>query len=298
VIVPVAFEAHHVDHLRPVLDLIPHGPPGDVALVASYGALVKARRMKYRRFILAQHGAGQSYAGDPRGANHPGYPGGVDNHDVGLFLAPNEHAANRWRKAYPKAAVAMVGCPKLDTLPRRESGPGPVACVSFHWDQHKVPESMSALADFGKQLPALAERFTLIGHNHPKNRAAPALYRHHGIEWVPSFAEVCRRADVYVCDNSSTIFEFASTNRPVVVMNAARYRKNVDHGLRFWSAADVGIQAEPSDDLGDVVQRALDEDWAVRREAALNIVYGLRTNGAQAAATAITDWLGSLAAAA
>ena len=47
-------------------------------------------------------------------------PGGDDNDDVGLFLVPNEHAANRWRERYPSASVEVVGCPRLDALPRAE----------------------------------------------------------------------------------------------------------------------------------------------------------------------------------
>lgn len=302
-IVPLAFEPHHRDHLDPIVACLPSvsevfSSPEDVALVPSYGALIRARRSRFRRFILTQHGAGQSYGGERRTAAQPGYPGGKDNGGVGLFLVPNEHAASRWRAAYPKAEVAVVGCPKLDTLPRRDPGPGPTIAVSFHWAAHFSPEAGSAFSHFWPAIPELAKRFHVIGHGHPLRRDLAGFYQKHGIEYVKTFAEVCRRADVYVCDNSSTIFEFASTSRPVVLLNSPAYRRSVNHGLRFWDAADVGVQVGPDDDLGDAVQRALDEDWTARREAALSIVYGLRTNGAQAAATAIVDWLGLAAVAA
>jgi hypothetical protein len=110
---------------------------------------------------------------------------------------------------------------------------------------------------------------------------------------VPDFADVCRRADVYVCDNSSTLYEFASTGRPVVVLNSPQYRGTVNHGLRFWDAAHVGLHAWPGDNLGDVVERALQDPPKARedREDALDIVYAYRTGGAQRAADAIVRWV-------
>jgi UDP-N-acetylglucosamine:LPS N-acetylglucosamine transferase len=116
-------------------------------------------------------------------------------------------------------------------------------------------------------------------------------YRAAGIEFVRDFDEVCRRADVYVCDNSSTLFEFASTGRPVVVMNDVSWRRNVHHGLRFWDAAHVGVNVDRADGLVDAVALAL-EDRAEQRAArsdALDIVYVYRT-GAAAGAAAIGAW--------
>jgi len=301
VIVPVAFEAHHFDHLAPVLALLPHGKqfrnPDDVALVASYGALIRARRAKFRRFILAQHGAGQSYAGEARTAHQPGYPGGKDNADVGLFLVPNEHAAKRWRATYPKAAVAVVGCPKLDALPTRVPGPGPVIALSFHWAAHFSPEAGSAFADFAAAIPRLQQLgYHIIGHGHPLRQDLPSFYRRHGIEYVKAFTDVCRRADVYVCDNSSTIFEFAATGRPVVLLNSPRYRRNIPHGLRFWDAAPVGVQCDSAAALPAAIAEALQDGREAQREAALDIVYAYRTGAAQRAADAVLDWAGQLQA--
>jgi DNA-binding transcriptional LysR family regulator len=280
---------HFEDHLRPIADLLPDMP--DVALVASYGDLRRARRSRFRRIVLAQHGAGQSYSN-----TNPHYPGGSDNGDVGLFLAPNEYAANRWRQAYPRAAVEVVGSPRLDSLPVRE--PGPVtACVSFHWDGYLCPETRSALPHYRNVLGELSRSVNLIGHGHPRTNLGP-MYRKLGIEFVPSFDEVCRRADVYVCDNSSTIFEFAATGRPVVLLNSPAWRRDVNHGLRFWDAAHVGINVDEPGQLVGSVLEALQDDHHADREDALNLVYQPRTNAAASAATAVTDWLASNAAAA
>ena len=276
---------------------LPDPGPGPVALVASYGDIKIGRRMGYRRFAFLEHGAGQSYGGDRRHRAHGSYAGGEDREDVGLFLVPNDHAAGRWRRAYPDARIETVGCPKLEDLPPRSLdpvAPSPVVAIGFHWDCHIVPETRSAYGHFRTAIPELARRFALIGHGHP--RAAdwlPRVYRNAGVEWVPDFEEVSRRADLYVCDNSSTLFEFAATGRPVVVLNAPWYRRNVEHGLRFWQAATVGIQVDDPRELVAAAALALEDPAPVRdaREEALRLVYTFRYGAAERAAEAIAGWL-------
>jgi hypothetical protein len=302
-IVPIAAKPHHRAHIAPVARLLGidalHMPraiagPDDVALIASYGDLKSAKRGGFRRIILMQHGAGQSYGGDRRTARHPCYAGGDFNDEVGLFLVPNEHAANRWRERYPNADVAVVGCPRLDALPQRSKATtvdqaSPVVAVSFHWDGYACPEWRSAFAWYRSAVRELAQEVTVLGHSHPNRRDLQAFYRGAGIEYVPDFDDVLRRADVYACDNSSTLFEFASTGRPVIVLNAPWYREEAQHGLRFWRAASVGVNVwEPAQ-----LRPALDiaED-AVMREWALDQVYAYRTGAAQRAADAIAAWAG------
>jgi hypothetical protein len=287
----IAAEALRVDMHRPAA-----GDPARRALVASYGDIKKGRRLGYGAFAFLEHGIGQSYNGDHHSRHHPSYAGGMDRADCELFLVPNETAAAAWRVAYPRATVAIVGSPRLDALPRREPGPGPVVAVSFHVSFSFSPETKSAYGHYRLTLPELAQRYQVIGHSHP--RWADTMvreYRRLGIEFVPDFAAVCRRADVYVCDNSSTLYEFASTGRPVVVLNAPGYRRDVDHGLRFWEAADVGVQVDEPGALIAGINEALADpvERKVARETALAVVYGLRTNGAAAAATAINDWMAS-----
>lgn len=299
-IVTITTRQQYADHLAPILALLDLDVPGpDIALVASHLDLVAARR-RFTRFILAQHGAGQSYGGDPRAARIDSYPGGDDNGDVGLFLAPNEHAANRWRTRYPSAAVRVVGSPRLEALPAREQSPATrtiqaagdsqTICISFHWQGRTCAEAHSAYGEYAPVLKDLSRRFDLIGHCHPLRRDVPKFWRSIGVEYVPSFDDVCRRADLYVCDNSSTIFEFASTGRPVVLLNSKRYRRNVDHGLRFWDAAGVGLQIDRPEDLADGIIDALEHDDPDAREAALSLVYPIRSGAAQLAADAIREW--------
>jgi hypothetical protein len=287
-VIVIASREHYADHLAPIAA---RTTDVDAVLVASYGDLVKARATGHPRIVLAQHGAGQSYSDD-----HPHYPGGRDNGDVGLFLAPNDHSARRWRDAYPDAAVEVVGSPRLDDLPAREPGPLTVA-VTFHWNSFHTPgkgmtEGRSAFPWFREALQDVAAAFPTIGHGHPKARELPRFWKSIGVEYVPTFDEVCRRADVLVFDNTSAGFEFAATGRPVVVMNSPLYRRDVSHGLRFWDAADVGVQVDHAPDLLPAIRRALEhrpEDIAAREDA-LESVYTFRGGAADRAASVIREW--------
>jgi CDP-glycerol glycerophosphotransferase (TagB/SpsB family) len=144
----------------------------------------------------------------------------------------------------------------------------------------------------------LAARYTVIGHGHPRAMADLApWYRRAGIEVVADFADVCRRADLLAFDNSSVGFEFASTGRPVVLLDPYHYRRGVHHGLRFWDAVPglvcqdrAGVPDAVS--LTTVVERALEDPPEAReaREHALELVYAHRSGAAERAANVLLDW--------
>lgn len=263
-------------------------------LVASWGD--QNRAMRAGRSVIArmEHGIGQSF----RDSNHVSYAGGGGAERVGLFLTPNEHSANRWREAYPQTPVVVVGCPKLDDLPSRTPGDGPVIATSFHWGRvagrnHPLAETFGSFMEYGMFLGGLAKRYTVIGHGHPRLlRQMVPTYRRAGIQVVEDFADVCRLADVYVCDTNSTIFEFASTGRPVVVVNGKHFRRDVHHGLRFWDAAGVGVNCNRPADLPEAIAEAIRDSPAQRqaREDALDIVYAYRTGAAERAVEALVRW--------
>ena len=262
-------------------------------LVASYGDQKRARRLGRTRIARVEHGAGQSYQADPRFGPNPSYAGGRDCGDVSLFLCPNDYSADRWQASYPGARVEVIGCAKLDSLPARVPGDGPVCAVSFHFDINIIPETRWAWPTYKPVLPDLAKAYKVIGHGHPKGIGMLArYYARMGIEVVEDFADVCRRADLYVMDNSSTLFEFAATGRPVVVLNDPGFRRNVNHGLRFWEAADVGIQVNRPQDLVAAVAEALEDapERKAAREAALGIAYAYRSGAAERAAAVLLDW--------
>lgn len=279
---------------------------GQPVVVAAYRDHIKAREMRASRVALVPHGIGQSYAGRRNSAwMHMGSPGGTDRGDVGLFLHPGPHPAARDRARYPGARVEIVGSPRLDRLHRKpRDGRDPVISITTHWCAtipEDTPETHGALVcpDFGgwfgihDAIAELARRYRVIGHGHPRlmDRISP-MWEGLGIEVVRDFDEVCRRADLLVCDNSSVIYEFAATGRPVVLLDPPWYDRNVGHGLRFWTADHVGLHVSDPRCLADTVCEALRDGQWRDRDDALSMVYGHRDHAAERAAVVLLDWLG------
>lgn len=280
------------------LQSTPQKPPnrdGHPALIASIGDAKLGRRLGYGPFAFLEHGAGQTYGTGPA---HSSYAGGPERQDHELVMVPGTYSAEKWQRAYPGARVEVVGCPKLDTLPRKDRTDPPTVAISFHWPASVAISGYAgtALADYMNVLPNLAKAFKVIGHAHPKGdwpERMQRIYRRAGIPFVADFEDVCRQADIYVCDNSSTIFEFAATGRPVVLLNAKYWKRPHGPGLRFWDAAHVGLNVDRPEDLVATVRRALEDPTEVQadREDALSFVYGIRSGAAAMAAEAIKDWL-------
>lgn len=181
----------------------------------------------------------------------------------------------------------------MDALAEIPREPDAVA-VSFHWPGRIVPEMGWAYPHYQGVLPWLGERFDLLGHGHPRTfKRLERTWSNLGIETVSSFAEVVRRAKVYVCDNSSTLFEAAALGIPVVVLDAPWYRREINHGLRFWSEADVGIRVCEPEELGDAIQDALSDsaEHAQRRREITALLYdgGRGTAAARAAEAIVGD---------
>jgi hypothetical protein len=275
---------HYTEHIREIA----LGVPPDVAVAAGYSDVRTAIRGGYRKIVRMEHGIGQSYT-----KPHPGYPGGKGHERVGLFLQPNEHAAARWRREYPRARVEVVGSPKLDHLPVRHPPGEPVIAFAFHFDLYLCPETRSALPWFKPAIELVTRTRPVVGHGHPRRTDLGMIYERAGVTFIPSFMDVCRVADVLVADNTSILYEFASTGRPVVVLDAPVYRRDVRHGLRFWDAAHVGVHAQLPEDVPDAISRALElwpEDVAAR-EAALDLAYGFRSGATERALGFISDWI-------
>lgn len=262
-------------------------------VVAASGDL---RLANGRPVVFCEHGAGQSYS-----SRHSSYAGGRGRKGVRLFLCPGAHPSERNRKFYPHVPVVEIGCPKMDRWHVKPVNPEPrTVAISFHWNCTVHRETRSAWGEFISALPELAAAgdLNVIGHAHPRiARILKPYYERAGIEYARSFNEVLRRASCYVCDNSSTIFEFASTDRPVVLMNSRYYRRGVTHGLRFWSEASIGLQVDSPRALLGTIRNALKDlpYMADRRRAAVSRVYTY-TDGlaAQRAAAAITDLLSQM----
>lgn len=280
--------------------------PARLVVVAAFRDLLNAGR---RPVVLVEHGAGQSYDGDPRSRRDASYSGGRERDRAVLFVVPNERVADRNRQAYPQIPNAVVGSPRLDAwaLPTRKgdiSGKSftanvtPTVAFSFHWDCRLVPETRWALPHYAEHLPSVIGSLRrsgvqVIGHGHPRawDRLGP-LWERWGVEPVQDFGDVLDRADLFVADNTSALYEFAALDRPVVVLNAPWYRRDVEHGLRFWTHSRLGTMVDNGDQLEAAIHSALADDAttaAMRRQIVRAVFPMLDGQAAYRAAAAIVD---------
>lgn len=279
-----------------------------------------------RPVVLLEHGAGQCYSG----LDDPAHAGGRDRDSVALFCHPREETAARDRIRYPHAQVEVVGCPRLDRFHfalresrianRESSGNGagfpevphyegvqpatsgstfpetPRVGIAWHWpaDTVGIPEARWAWPHYERlALELLALRFDMVGHAHPRAWGwLQSAYLTTGIPAEPDADRFFDRIDVLIADNTSLLPEYASaTGKPVVFLNAPWYRRDVEHGGRFWEWEKfVGSVDSPEELLG----------WSapvgVHRSLALaDHVYAHNDGHAsQRAADAIVGWVDAL----
>jgi hypothetical protein len=294
--------SHYTEHLRPVYEALPeevrggfvhrleHLAPDTLTVVSSWGNC-KSVQGRGNPVVLFEHGAGFTYNVD-----HPSYAGGRGRDRVVLFCNVNERVDAANRAAYPNARHAIVGSPKLDAYvgiqPPETSKP--TVAFSWHWNCNVAPETRSAFQFYRPHLQRTARNapWTPLGHAHPRAwTTVQPFYR--GARWpmARTFQQVVEHAAVYICDTSSTIYEFAALDRPVIILNAPWYRRNVHHGLRFWDDLP-GIQVDHPQQLGEAIKTALTGDtWVEERRRITELVYPYLGNAAATAAAAIVEML-------
>lgn len=244
----VASLPHYRDHIQPIfnalLELDEH-PSQTIPIVASFD---DAQKLGGVRYVYVEHGAGQTYRGMNLGAAGS-YGGGRGHNNAIGFVCPNESVAQAWRLQYPSIPTAVVGCPKLDDWHAKRRGqPEPkTIAITFHWNAEwtGVPETRSVFPDFFQGLAEVCASWKkrgwhVIGHSHPRYPAVADFWQlpeiaDSGCEYVPTDAEVLDRASILVADNTSLQAEFLSLGRPVVWLNSHTYRRDVEHGGRFWT---------------------------------------------------------------
>lgn len=293
-------------HLRAVFDHLPEAQRGQFL----YGPQAVANRLPARDVIMVagsqdiprarghdvcyvEHGAGQSYNGDARSAGSRGYSGAVHPANVRWYISPRQDHAQAWGRT-----AFAAGCPALD----RHAGSEPTgiserltAVITFHWDASRLcPEAGSAIGDFLPHMAAIVTHldwhgFDVVGHWHPRTPTMRKAWRELGIPSIPDVDDALSVGHLWLVDNSSVLFEAAALDRPVLALNSLSYRRDVDHGLRFWGAIP-GWEIDSVDDL-----LALDvgaywrEDWSAEaRRRAVEYCYTRPPGGAGAAAAA---WL-------
>lgn len=299
-------QPHYVDHMLPVYLALPVEMRGEfhigefptdpkaLTVVSSWGDYLKTEGP----VIFFEHGAGFSY-GETR---HPSYAGGPGRERTVLFCNTNKYVDDKNAGAYPDIPNVIVGCPKLDVVANQLWTPPkyPAVAYSFHWDCHVAPETRSAFPHYKPYFDnmlrgygANATRYwNMIGHGHPLawHQLSP-VWKKLGATQMRHFSDVLNHANVYVCDTSSTTYEFAAAGRPVVVLNAPWYRRNVRHGIRFWENVP-GIQVDHPSGLDAAIKKAVfDDTWAAERRRITEVVYPFLGESAARAAGAIRQLL-------
>lgn len=313
-----ASQPHYVDHLAPIWYLLPDDlkggfyatgpantraksmnidalqgvPPRTVrALVA--GHVDEKKLTGNNQIAFLEHGTGQFYNGVDMSARHD-----RERPAVELYLATNRMVADRMADVFPNAYVSVVGCPKLDLYARKVPTGNRVA-LGWHWSPNSPPEARSAfpyyeasLGDWKQKLDEMG--LELFGHGHPRMlNHYHRKYQQVGIPTMGTFHQVLDLCRVYVCDNSSTMFEAAAVGLKVVVLNSPDYRRDVNHGLRFWDYADVGPQVDHPSELPEAVDLVMAEDkvsWELMRARVRRDLYPNFGSATKVAVEALTEW--------
>ena len=271
-------------------------PDDAIILTCAYGDMSRAAQNGAYKVIHMEHGTGHTFG-------TAAYPNGKGKRSlIDLFLYPNEYTA---RKAFEVRSTRyeVIGTPKMDEwipAPRPRKPADPTIAIAFHWGERNAnpPESGTAWEHYEECLEDLSHAYRLIGHGHP---LAAEKYKREfearGIEYVENFADVMKRADIYINDLSSTLYEFLVTGKPVIVLNAPWFRRNVHHGIRFWDYSNVGVNVEGPDHLSRAIDATLSAYELVRlqeRFTALHDLYPYLGKSAMIAARVIVEYLKEL----
>jgi len=242
--------------------------------------------------VFFEHGAGFTYSN-----NHPSYAGSSGKERSIMFCNTNQRVQAANRRTYPNSEHVIVGCPKMDTMPLLEppKNDRPKVAFSFHWNCMVAPESQTSFYHYERELVRVGntmKHWEHVGHGHP--RFWPTLkpfWERNRFRLMQNFDDVMKTCDVYVADTTSTLYEFAATGRPVIVLNAPWYRRTVNHGIRFWE--DIpGIQVNNRTDLIPMIEHVLANDtFAEERARIVEKVYPFIGSSAKRAADAIQSLL-------
>jgi len=318
---------HYADHVAPIWNALPpevrgrfYGPPEVASWLRRNGAAhpvqvagpwpPKDRRLpvlvasfsdhhavRPRPTVIANHGAGQSYFGDPDARGQECYAGGPGRERAILQLEPGPLAGRAASAAGYR--FEMIGSPRLDHWhsdpPRPDNGV--VAFGFHHTGLNGPPEQRSAFPEYRDAIAAVCAGLgaRALGHGHPRSWQRFAdWWERIGVRAEPDFEVVLAQADVYVTDNSSTGVEFASTGRPVIWCSTPAYRRGVDHGGRFWHWTEHSLHVEQPSNLAWAVGRALAEPYTLsimQRPMVADVFAATDGRAAQRAADAIVSVL-------
>lgn len=197
--------------------------------------------------------------------------------DCAAIAAPNEYVASRYRALGKRLRVEVVGTPKMDALRDaviKNPDSGTVA-VAFHWTGvlRQRPDSFEL---WRPMIEELASEREVLGHAHPKIwPLARHFYEALGIEAVEDFAEVVARASLYLCDHSSTLYEWAALDRELILLRRPGHREIIPQrsGLRWEDYSGIGPELKLGGSLLAALEAAADPQYRLARQEATAALY-------------------------
>lgn len=222
---------------------IPRADPDDIVMVASF---IDVPLVPNHRVVYVEHGAGQRYTNLKE---HHSWHYHASRHPnrVVAYISPRQEVADSWgRPAF------AAGSPVCD--PYELYGEEGVVAITFHWDAPNVcAETRSAFPHYVERMPDIVQAlrdqgYEVLGHRHPKYKMMDGYWDRIGVPEV-DVDTVRRRASILIADNTSLLYEMAYLFRGTVALNAPWYRRDVDHGLRFWGW--YGLMLDEPEDLID-----------------------------------------------
>lgn len=260
-----ARESHHARHGKAIADKFELPVESDIGnITADYVVVFSYRDLKLvddlgKKIIFCDHGTGLFY-NEP----HPSYAGSdLKRENVVLRLSPNKAHAKKETETIT-CPIEVIGIPKLDRYAKkgyRIRKGTPRVAISFHFDCKVNPETRSGFGYFKDILPILKHNFITYGHGHP--RLIDLIEHHYRANAIPIkkdfYNEVLEKVDCYICDNSSTIWEFLITKKPVVLLTPPFYRKDIEHegNPRFWKYANIGPEVTDPTKIVEAVNDAI-----------------------------------------
>lgn len=253
--------------------------PDQPIIVAGFPDMKRAEH-----YIWIEHGAGQTYPHEGHGhyANSP-KPGCL------AAIVPGPYCADITQKANPGMPVIQAGAYTLrDTIKGwltnnfdegiiSTSPANPTAVFTWHWRGAGIaPEADTGFNQFRDSMLQIHPSIRVKGHAHPRILGECAMwYRQHNIPTIESQPQALRNASLLVADNTTMIYEAASLDIPVIVLNPSMYRKHVNQGLRFWDMIP-GIQANDPNEVAELVAYEIlyPDNWQKERRAITKLVYG------------------------
>lgn len=236
-----ATKPQYLEHLQPVFDALEeeeksyHLEDADIVLTASaldFRTLTKLCPEK--DLIYMEHGVGLQ-------AHKPDTLKMMSNFASEVWV-PNTYTALELRSKGLRKNINIVGTPKLDQLLQIPTPSDGVIAVSFHWTGFG-----QNYQQYRAKMLELSRHYTVIGHSHPHLSTKMRLvWGKLGIEYVPEFSEVVKRASYYLCDHSSTIYEWAALDRPGLLLDRRDGQSLVfSTGLRYEHHGHVAASAGP-----------------------------------------------------